>query len=193
MKKAILFAMLVGLGAGRLSAHEDDRNIKLDGPGMRPKIEVKQDVYLCRRHDDIVIEDEQCDHKVTISGDGELFIDEDQIRTSRKEKELLVEYHELANAAFASAEKLGEQGVKIGIQGAGLGIKAATGVFKILLPGYTTKDFEKEMEKAAEKVEKKAEKLEARADELEKMLDHLEDIHDELRDRIDELDDLGWF
>ncbi|RQW03943.1 hypothetical protein EH222_11860 [candidate division KSB1 bacterium] len=193
MKVKLLFLAIFVLSACGLSADDNGRNIKLDGPGMRPKIEVNEDVYLSRRHDDVVIENEEFAGKVTISPEGDLFIDDDKIRTSKKEKELLVEYYELANAAFESAEKLGEEGVKIGVRGAELGIKAATGVFKILLPGYTTKDFEKEMEEAAEKVEKKAEKLEIKADKLEKMLDHLEDIHDELRDSIEELDDLGWF
>jgi len=194
VKKSILLAAVLALFVSNLPAHDDDdHNIKIDGPGLRAKIEVEEDVYIYQKHDDIIIENEEFDELVTISQEGELFIDEEKIRTSRKEKELLVEYHELATAAFESAEKIAEEGVKIGMKGAELGIKAATGVFKILLPGYTSEDFEQDMEKAAEKVEKKAERLEAKADKLEKMMDHLEDIHDELRDRIDELEDLGWF
>ncbi|MBN1478985.1 hypothetical protein EH223_14930 [candidate division KSB1 bacterium] len=192
MRNFILSVAVAAILCGSVVAH-DNHNIKLDGPGLRPKIEVKDDVYIYIKHSDIIIENEDNEEEVTISPQGELFINGDKIRTSRKERDLLIEYNELASAAFKSAKEIGEEGVKIGMKGAELGIKAATGVFKILLPGYTSDDFEKDMEKAAEKVEKKAEKLEEKAEKLEKMLDYLEDIHDDLRDGIHELDDLGWF
>lgn len=192
MKKLTIVAAVVSILSGSLIAH-DNHNIKLDGPGLRPKIEVKDDVYIHIKHDDIIIENEDKKEEVIISPEGELFVNGDKIRTSRKEKELLIEYNELACAAFEGAKEIGEEGVKIGMKGVELGIKAATGVFKILLPGYTSDDFEKDMEKAAEKIEQKAEKLEEKADKLEKMLDHLEDIHDDLRESIRELDELGWF
>ena len=193
MKKTLFYAAMVALCASGLQAHENDHNIKIDGPGLRPRIEVTDDVYMYRRHDDIVIECEDCDQVVTISKQGELFINEEKIRTSRKEKKMLIEYHELANASFESAEKIADEGIKIGMKGAELGIKAATGVFKILLPGYTSKDFERDMEKAAEKVEERANKLEEKADKLEVMMDHLEDLHAELRENITELHELDWF
>lgn len=192
MKKLILSLIIFSLFTGISIAH-DDHNIKIDGPGMRPKIEVEDDVYMYEKHDDIIIEHEDFDEEVVISSKGELFIDGDKIRTSRKERDLLKEYHELATATLNEAEDLAEAGVKIGLKGTELGIKAAAGVFKILLPNYTAEDYEKDVEAAAEKVEEKAEKLEKKADAMEEMVKHIEDIHKELRHRVDELDDLGWF
>lgn len=192
MKKILLSAVIFAFFTGISFAH-DDHNIKIDGPGMRPKIEIEDDVYMYEKHDDIIIENEDFDEEVVISSEGELFINGDKIRVSRKERELLKEYHELATATFDEAADLAEEGVKVGLQGAELGIKAATGVFKILLPGYTAEDYERDVEKEAEKVEKKAEKLEVKAEGMEKMIDHIEDIHEELRESVDELDDLGWF
>ena len=103
------------------------------------------------------------------------------------------EYYELATSALDKVEDIGEAGVKVGLKGAELGIKAATGVFKILLPGYTADDFERDMEKEAEKVERKAEVIEEMADGLEIMLDNLETLHDDLRDEIKELNRTDWF
>lgn len=192
MQKSVFFIFLLCLFVGMASAYEN-HNIKLDGPGLRPKIKVEDDVYVYSKHKDIIVENEDYAQEVVISPKGELFIDGKEIRTSRKERELLKEYNELASLAFERAEGLAEDGVKIGLKGAALGLKAATGVFKILLPGYTADDYERDVEKEAEKIEKKAEKLESKAEELEVMMDHLEDIHVELRDRIDALNDLKWF
>jgi len=105
----------------------------------------------------------------------------------------LIEYHELASAVLETVEDIGEAGVTVGLKGAELGIKAASGVFKILLPGYTAEDYERDMEKQADKLEKKAEKVEEMADELEVMIDHLETLHEELEEEISELDRLDWF
>lgn len=192
MQKSLLIMFALCVLVGVAAAH-DDHNIKLDGPGLRPKIEVKDDVYIYTKHKDIIIEKENDAQEVVISPKGELFIDGKEIRASRKERELLKEYNELASSAFERAEELAEDGVKIGLKGAALGLKAATGVLKILLPGYTADDYERDVEKEAEKIEKKAEKLEGKAEELEVMMDHLEDIHEELRDRIDALDALKWY
>ncbi len=192
MKNIFLSLIIFALFSGISFAH-DDHNIKIDGPGMRPKIEVEDDIYMYEKHDDIIIENEDFDEEVVISSEGELFINGDKVRVPRKERELLKEYHELATATFDEAADLAEEGVKVGLQGVELGIKAATGVFKILLPGYTAEDYERDVEKEAEKVEKTAEKLEDKAEGMEKMIDHIEDIHQELRDRVAELDELGWF
>ena len=191
MKLILVFAMIIGCAAGLLPAH--DVNITLEDPGLRLKIEFEDEYKVYRKHDDVIIESKDGDDEVAISKDGRLWINGDKVSVRRSERELLVEYHELANALLEKAEEIGEEGVKVGLKGAELGIKAATGIFKILLPGYTTEDYEEDIEEAAEKIEKKAEKLEKKAEKLETMSEHLEDIHNDLRRKVDELGDLDWF
>ena len=191
MKNIFFVVLCACISAGSLLA--GDVKIKLEDPGMRLKIEYDDDYKVYKKHGDIIIENEDSEEEVAISEEGELWVNGDKVRVRRSERTLLVEYHELALAILEKAEDIGEEGVKVGLKGAELGVKAATGVFKILLPGYTAEDFEEEMEEAAEKIEKKAEKLEKQAEKLETMSEHLQDIQDDLRARVDELEELEWF
>jgi len=193
MNKLFVTIALLNFAAIPLFAH--DVEIKFEDPGLRLKIEYDDEYEVYKKHNDIIIEseDDEDDGEVAISEKGELWVNGDKVRVNRRQRDLLLEYHDLATSLLDKAEDIGEEGVKIGLKGAELGFKAASGVFKILLPGYTSKDFEKDMERAADKIEKKADKLEEKADALEAMSDTLQEIHDDLRQEIDELDELGWF
>jgi len=193
MTKLVLPIALLTFAAIPLFAH--DVEVKFEDPGLRLKIEYDDEYNVYKKHDDIIVEseDDDDDGDVVISAKGELWVNGDKVRVNRRQRELLLEYHDLATSLLDKAEDIGEEGVKIGLKGAELGIRAASGVFRILLPGYTAKDFENDMEKAADKIEKKADKLEAKADALEAMSDTLLDIHHDLRQEIDELQELDWF
>jgi len=190
MRNILVLVSLVFAVSPILTA--DDLKITIDDPGFRLKIEFDDNCKLFRKHGDIIVQSED-EEEVAISEDGELWVNGHKVRVRRSERKLLIEYHELAMSLLDRCEDIAEQGVKLGLKGAVLGIKAATGVFKILLPGYSTEDYEKDVEKAAKKLEKKAEKIEDKGDKLQAMSEQLQDIHDELREKIKELDDLDWF
>lgn len=187
----ISFAVLFVCG---ISFCDSDNNINLsfDGPGMRPKITMDDSIQFYFKHHYLIIEQKHGEGQVAIDRDGSLLINDEPIRTDKKQTDLAIEYYELATAAFDQAEQIGEEAVKVGLKGAELGLKAATGVFRMLMPGYTSEDFEKDMEKDSKKVEAKAERVEEKAETLEKTVEYIEKVHEELWEAVPELNDLEW-
>jgi len=130
---------------------------------------------------------------VEISEDGELFIDQEKVKTDRQSRALLQDYNHMMRELIASAEKLGYDAVKVGGKGADLGLEAVSGILEVMCTDLEMEELEENLEKKAQKIEQAAEKLEARAEELEDQAEELEAIHDKLKDQIDELDQLEWF
>jgi hypothetical protein len=130
---------------------------------------------------------------VEITEDGELFIDQEKVKTDRQNRALLQDYNLMMRDLIASAEKLGYDAAKVGGRGADLGLEAVSGILEVMCTDLEMDELEESLEKKAQKIEQAAEKLEARADELENQAEELEAVHNKLKDRIDELDQLEWF
>lgn len=146
-------------------------------------------VILYPKHDD----DDDDDRYVEITDDYRLYINGRRIRTNNEQKEYLAEYHDQVFEIVDEAKRIGWEGAKVGVHGAKVGLTAAMGVFKLILPGYGTKDLERDVEREAKKLEAKAEKLEKEAEKIEDMADDLEDMHYTLKRKIPELRKLRWF
>jgi len=130
---------------------------------------------------------------VEITDDYELYIDGERVELNREQQALVREFHEHCMDIVDYAKRIGWEGAKIGVEGAKLGVKAVGCLFKLLLPGYDTDDFEDEIERHAERLEAKAEVLEEKAELIEEMVDDLEDIARDMRRDIPELRALRWF
>jgi hypothetical protein len=133
------------------------------------------------------------DEEVKITEDNELYINDEHIETTPKQKELLAEYHVAVSEIVDQAMVIGYEGVKVGAHGAALGLKAVGRVFKMLSPEYDSDDLERDMERDAAKIEKRAEELEKKAEKIEKKADRLEALSEKLCDEIPELEKLRWF
>jgi hypothetical protein len=130
---------------------------------------------------------------VEITDSYELYIDDERISLTPEQKDLVREFHGQSVEIVDFAKVLGLEGAKIGIDGAKLGAKAVGCLFKLLLPGYDTDDFENEIEHEADKIEAKAERLEEKAEVIEDMVDDLDDLARDMRHDIPELRKLRWF
>jgi hypothetical protein len=130
---------------------------------------------------------------VEITDSYELYIDDERISLDADQQTLVKDFHVRSVEIVDFAKTLGLEGAKIGIDGAKLGAKAVGCLFKLLLPGYDTDDFENEIEYEASKIEYKAERLEAKAEVIEDMADELEDLAHDMRSEIPELRRLRWF
>lgn len=170
-----------------------------DGKRSRCKIKVHDTVFLDHvdvdfDNDDLVLQDQEGDYNtVKITREYELYINEEYIRTNKKQKKILREYYRHFAKIVHEAEKIGIEGAKLGVKGAAIGIEAATGVLEVIFTDYDAEELEKRLEEKAERLETKAEKLEDKAHYLEDLADELEDIHFKLKDSIDELRHLDWF
>ena len=130
---------------------------------------------------------------VEITDSYELYIDDERISLDADQQDLVRDFHVRSVEIVDFAKVIGWEGAKIGIDGAKLGAKAVGCLFKLLLPGYDTDDFEDEIEYEAEKIEAKAERLEEKAEVIEDMADELEDLARDMRHDIPELRRLRWF
>jgi hypothetical protein len=133
------------------------------------------------------------DETVKITEDYELYVNGKLIKTNEEQQELVAKYYDLFQEIIQSAKKIGYEGAKLGVEGAKIGAQAVSGIFKLLLSDYDSEDFEKDIERKAEKLEAKADKLEEKAEVLEDMADEFEEIHEKLKDQIPELNKLEWF
>ncbi len=130
---------------------------------------------------------------VEITEDYELFINGSRVDLDEDQQELVAEFYESVMDIISFAKQLGWEGARIGADGAKLGLQAIGGLFKVVFTSYDTDDFERDIEREAEKIEAKAEKLEKRAERIEDMADDLVDLAREMDREIPELDELGWF
>jgi hypothetical protein len=136
-------------------------------------------------------EDENC--YVRITEEYRIFVNDEEIEVSKRNKKLVKTYYENAVSLIKNAERLGYEGAKIGIHGASLGLKAVAGVAEAMFTEYELKDLEKDLEKQAKEIEKEAEKLEVKAELLEEIAVELEELHYELKEKIPDLNELDWF
>ena len=130
---------------------------------------------------------------VEITDDYRLIINDEEIPLDADQQKLVKDFHVQAMEVVDLGKKIGWEGAKIGIEGAKLGLKAVGSLFKLLLPGYDTDDYEDEMEREAELLEMKADVLEDVAEDIEWMVEDLFDLADEMRYEIPAVDSLGWF
>ncbi|RPH99409.1 MAG: hypothetical protein EHM72_11040 [Calditrichaeota bacterium] len=173
--------------------YHDGITLSFDGPGLRPTLKIKEDIKIFIKHNDLIICHQDSDDEVAISDEGELYINDKRIDTNRKQEKLLLEYHDLGVATFDKAEEIAKEAMKVGLKGAELGLKAVTGVFRMLLPEYSSEDFERDMEKEGEKIETKAQVLEDKAEIMEKLVEEMQELHEQVGDSVPELDELSWF
>jgi len=131
--------------------------------------------------------------KVEITEEYELSVNGRDVSTTSAQKALLKDYYNGATQVVEYAEKLGREGAKVGVAGAALGLSAVGGVAKVLFTGYDSDDFERDMEREAERLESRAAKLEDVADDLEDLADELDEVRHEMRRQIPELRKLSWF
>jgi len=131
--------------------------------------------------------------KVEITEDYDLFVNGRKVKTDKEQRKLLREYYQGVQVLVDHAVDIGLEGAKIGAHGAEIGMAAIAGLFRLLSDDYDTDDYERDMERRADKLEIKAEKLEELAEDLEEEAGELEELADELNDEIPELRRLAWF
>ena len=142
----------------------------------------------------IVLEHEGRDiETVEITEDYELYVNGDKIELNEHQQELVAEFYESVMDIIDYAKALGWEGARIGAEGAKLGLQAVGGLFKVVFTSYDTDDFERDIEREAEKIEAKAEQLEKKAERIEVMAEDLADLAQEMDEEIPQLDELGWF
>ncbi|MCU0639898.1 MAG: YggN family protein [Candidatus Krumholzibacteria bacterium] len=152
-----------------------------------------EDISIEFEDDSIILECSDNDDVVEITGDYELYINDDQVKLDVDQRELVGIYYESLDEIIETAKELGIEGARIGAKGAELGLKAVAGAFKVILDDYDSDDLERDMERQARRIEAQAEKLERKGEKLEDMADRFEKTHKKMRRQIRELNDLGWF
>jgi len=196
MKKfaILLFAILC---VTNLNAHEvyhdDDNNVEIHWDDARQTIKIDDEIKVYFKHKDLYITHEDEWDEVVITREGELFINDDEIKISKKAQKYMHEYYELADASHDKIRDIAKAGAKIGVHGATIGLKAVINVVRLISPTYDGDDLERDMEEEAEKIEKKGEDIEKEAEELEEIMEHIDDVHADLRGAVPELQDLHWF
>jgi hypothetical protein len=129
---------------------------------------------------------------VEITDEYDLYVNDEKVELDDDQRKLVGEFYESVQDLVKYAKKLGWEGAKIGAEGAKLGLKAIGGLFQVVFTSYDTDDFERDIEREAEKIEKRAEKLERKAEEVEEMAEDLEELAWELQREIPELRELEW-
>ncbi len=131
--------------------------------------------------------------EIVITEDYALYINGRHVRTDDEADELIEEFYHGTMEMVDEAIVIGAEAAVIGIAGAGIGIGAIGGTVRMLLTDYTEEEFERDIEREAEKLEREAEKLEDRAEVIEDMSEDLEEVAEDLADRVPELRRLDWF
>lgn len=132
------------------------------------------------------------DFEVEITPDYDLYVDGNRVELNDEQKRLVQDYYDLLFEIAYHAHDIKWEGAKIGMKGAGVGVKAIGGLVKMLFTSYDEDEFERDIERAAEKIEKEAEKLEDRAETLENMAYDLQDRFDVMIGGIPALQELDW-
>jgi hypothetical protein len=125
--------------------------------------------------------------RIEITEDYNLYLDGELVVISKDQKRLVEDYYDSMIEVIDDATTIGIKGAELGLAGAKIGIKAVANVWKLLLPGYDSDDFEEAIEREAEALERKAEKLEIQADLLEVKAHDAEDAFEEMIEGIPEL------
>lgn len=135
---------------------------------------------------------EDKDEKVWITEDGELFVNDQQVRLQPGQQVELKAFRDQTYELVDDAKAIAHEGVRIGLKGAGIGLKAIGGVFKMILSDYSEDDLERDMDAEAAKLEVWADALEKKAEVLEDKADKLEELGLKLKEEIPELRNLDW-
>lgn len=184
----VLFAALPFLSASAEGGHRHAAN------SCRTHFNIHDRVELSFSRGSVFIEPkEERGESVEITEDGRLFVNDDEVNLNPDQHELTHEYHERAESVWREVKHIAADGVEVGLEGASLGLKAVGGVFHMILPGYDSDDFDRDMEEAEAKLEAKSQRLEDKAGRLEGRIDELEEVHDSMKQAIPELDGLDWF
>ncbi|MCP4633472.1 MAG: YggN family protein [candidate division Zixibacteria bacterium] len=125
--------------------------------------------------------------EIEITEKYELYIDGEIVEISRDQEKIVKKYYVTLHEVLEGATLIGIEGAEIGIAGANIGIKAVTNIWKFLLPGYDTEDFEEALEEEAEALEEQAEKLEVKAEKLEQKAEDAGEAFEEMVENIPEL------
>lgn len=141
----------------------------------------------------LVIESEEEDWIVEITGGYELYIDGERIRTDREQRALLRRYYRQAEQIEELAHEIARDGASIGVEGAKVGVRAIANVARLLLEEYDTDDLDDDIEVDTKQIERMAKRIERKADRLESMVDDLDSLHRKLRRAVPELDELRGF
>lgn len=161
---------------------------------FRPQISYDNRVAISIQHGDVLIYDKDNeDECVEITAENKLYVRDKLVKTNEKQQDLTREYRRMAISINREAGRIGMEGAKIGLDGAKIGITAVVGVFKLLLPDYSSDDLDRDMNKASESIEAKAELIEKRAEALEDTAKDLERLQKDMKKEIPALRDLGWF
>jgi hypothetical protein len=160
----------------------------------RPHFDVHDRARISLSHGSILIEERRGrDEEVEITIDHRLYVNGDEVDLDRDQRGLVREYHDRAEATWDEVKKIAMDGVEVGLEGASFGLKAVGGVFHMILPGYDSEDFDRDMEEAESELEAKARKLDDRAESLDGRIEELETLHSRLKSSVPELRELGWF
>ncbi len=141
----------------------------------------------------LVIEHDDEDWIVEITGDYKLYVNGERVKTDRQQKKLLRSYYRDYEDIEEFAGEIAEEGAMIGLAGARLGASAIACVAKLFIEDFDSDDVEYEIEIDTEDLEKLVKKLEKKAGKIEDMADDLEKTHKKLRKSISELEDLEDF
>jgi hypothetical protein len=188
---AVLIA--IGLASSAFAGNRHDLNISVRGNHV---FEYDDNTWFDFDDGSVIITHKERGEprsEVEITDSYELYIDDERIPLTPEQQDLVREFHTQSLEIVDYAKVIGIEGAKIGLEGAKLGAKAVGCLFKLILPGYDTDDYEAEIEGDAEEIEAKAEILKEKAEVIEEMADELDDLARDMRRDIPEIRELRWF
>jgi hypothetical protein len=186
----VLAVLLLAAPVIRAAEESDEHRIS----PFKPQITYKDHVAIAVDHDDILIYDKNDeDDLVEITGDNRLYVKDRLVRTDAEQQALTRDYHDRVIQINKEVRKIACDGAKIGVDGAKIGIKAVVGVFKLILPDYSSEDLDRDMDRESRKIDAKAKKLEAKAAVVDSSVTELERLHYRMKKEIPELNELEWF
>jgi hypothetical protein len=161
---------------------------------FKPQITYRDHIAIAVDHDDVMVYDKNDDdEQVEITGDNRLYVRDKLVRTDAGQQALTRDYHDRVIRIQREVRKIAADGARIGVDGAKIGLKAVVGVFKLILPDYSTEDLDRDMDRESEKIDAKAKRLEAKAAVVDSSVTELERLHYRMKMEIPELNELEWF
>ncbi len=141
-----------------------------------------------RGNEDLVIRNyDKGPRRMTITPQYELLVNGDPVTLDAEQKELVADFYNTAHKIRSKSVRIGIEGARIGVRGAKLGIRAAAGAFRMLLTDYTEEEFERDIEREADKLEAQAEPLEQMGEEVDRLAERLERLYDKMVRKIPEI------